>query len=628
MLGEPFDARLMISLHEHMWRWLNGLVSFRDTEFFYPYDTALGFSDVFLVQGIMYSIFKFFDFDSLTSWTNVTIILVVIGNLGWIIIAKKYLKNYLIQILFVLTMVSSVSFVHYFTFNPNVVGYAFLSWMIVFLVNISEENNVKRFHIKVNIFILSFLIYALSCWYAAFFLFLTISLRLIVKFVTSKFRFQVKSITQFYKIYLFFTPINAFLIWLFYYVYISVSNQPERSLDELIRNSPRIQHIFVGANPNGGGLDGLIFQKFYTFLQIDAPIVYGDKLGDWGGGLGLFVPLLAIIVLLVSLLKIKTINDFSWLISIVITYSYLTVFGNNLSLHAYLFNFIPGLNSIRSPSRYIIFVGFAAIFLIFYFFDGVFSKWKKNISKLLILTLLLAVFVDQQRNSFKGWDRENFINPDLISLKSEIQNNCDYFYYDKPGGWWYDQIEALSFAVQVGVPTVNGYSGAFPPNYPNRPWDQDSPSLEIYRWMEKIDKEKRGCLILGNSNIRYLSDSDLSVDFYGFTEEESNGASTWRWAVTQQTYLVIIGKSGKSERIEFEVKGAPCFDEQVIDISLVDQASSSVNNIISKNEKVKVSLELTENRADILKISTNVDACELPGDPRKLFFEIKNLKLN
>ena len=92
MLGEPFDARLMISLHEHMWRWLNGLVSFRDTEFFYPYDTALGFSDVFLVQGIMYSIFRFFDFDSLTSWTNVTIILVVIGNLGWIIIAKKYLK--------------------------------------------------------------------------------------------------------------------------------------------------------------------------------------------------------------------------------------------------------------------------------------------------------------------------------------------------------------------------------------------------------------------------------------------------------------------------------------------------------------------------------------------------------
>jgi hypothetical protein len=162
------------------------------------------------------------------------------------------------------------------------------------------------------------------------------------------------------------------------------------------------------------------------------------------------------------------------------------VVGNNLSLHAYLFNFIPGLNSIRSPSRYIIFVGFAAIFLIFYFFDAVFLRLKKNISKLLILTLLLAVFVDQQRNSFKGWDRENFINPDLISLKSEIQNNCDYFFYDKPGGWWYDQIEALSFAVQVGVPTVNGYSGAFPPNYPTRPWDQDSPSLEIYKWMEKM----------------------------------------------------------------------------------------------------------------------------------------------
>ena len=100
LIGEPFDARLMITLHEHMWRWLNGLVSFRDTEFFYPYNTGLGFSDVFLVQGILYSIFRLLGFDSLSSWINITLLLVIVGNLGWVAVARKFLDKFIIQILF------------------------------------------------------------------------------------------------------------------------------------------------------------------------------------------------------------------------------------------------------------------------------------------------------------------------------------------------------------------------------------------------------------------------------------------------------------------------------------------------------------------------------------------------
>jgi hypothetical protein len=49
-------------LHEHWWRWINGKTSFLDTEFFYPFDKALGFSDVFLTQGLIYSLFRFFGF--------------------------------------------------------------------------------------------------------------------------------------------------------------------------------------------------------------------------------------------------------------------------------------------------------------------------------------------------------------------------------------------------------------------------------------------------------------------------------------------------------------------------------------------------------------------------------------
>jgi len=625
LLGEPFDARLMISLHEHMWRWLNGLVSFRDTEFFYPYKTALGFSDVFLVQGLAYSILRFFGLDSLSSWVNVTIILAIIGNIGWIIVAKKYLKNFISQILFVLTIISSVSFVHYFTFNPNVVGYAFLSWMLVFFLNITNEKKTTTFHLKVNLFIIAFLLYALSCWYAAFFLLVTIILRFLL--LTYSHRFKLNFSPSVIKIYVFFAPLNAFFAWIFYYVYVLVASQPERSVEELIRNSPRIQHLLVGANPNGGGMDGSILQNFYELFSLETPIVYGDKIGDWGGGLGIFLPFFWTIALFSNIFVRNFIRDYSWLIAVFATYLYLMVFGDNLSLHSYLFNIIPGLNSIRSPSRYVIFVGYAAIFFLFLYFDRILLNSKKYLINSLIILSMLIVLIDQHRSSFNGWNRENFINAELLALGTEVKKNCDYFYYDRPGGWWFDQIEALTFAVQIGVPTVNGYSGAFPPNYPNKPWNQDAPSLEIFDWMKQIDVTRKGCLILGDSNIRYLSDISPSVDFYGFTAEEVNGSSTWRWAVSNQTYVLIVGQKGTRKEMEFEIKSAPCFDKLNLDVSLVGKKSSILSGLIDKKQIISLAIDLGERGAEILKFTTDVEACKISGDPRDLFFEIKNLKL-
>jgi hypothetical protein len=611
-----------------MWRWLNGLVNFRDTEFFYPFNTALGYSDVFLVQGITYSVFRFAGVDSLSSWLNVTILLVVIGNLGWILVAKKFLKHFIIQILFVLTMVSSLSFVHYFTFNPNVVGYSFLSWILIFLLNTLNERNPRKYHIKVNIFILVFLIYALSCWYAAFFLAVTMIIRSVVLIVTKQFQFNFKSILPFYRIYLYFSPLTLFLTWLFYFIYISVSDQPGRPISEMIDNSPRIQQILSGANVNGEGIKGSIFSEIYTWLNLDKPITFNGFLGDWGGGLGLFLPLMTIAAILSSLFFTRIIKDYSWVISVTLTYAYLMVFGNNLSLHSYFFNIVPGLNSIRSPSRYVIFVGFAAIFLLFYYFDKAVSNSKNYLVNFTIVILLVTVFMDQQRSPFKGWDRQNFINTDLHSLKSDIQSKCDYFYYDRPGGWWFDQIEALSFAVQIGVPTVNGYSGAFPPGYPGRPWNDDLPNLEIFNWMKQIDQDKRGCLILGNSNIRYLSEPVSSIDFYGFTDEENNGESSWRWAVSQKAHLLIIGEINTKQQIEFELKGAPCFDSRNLKISMGDNID--IKNIILEKKAVKISLKLDFNRerAKSILFDTDSPVCNLEDDPRDLYFEIKNVTLS
>jgi hypothetical protein len=215
---------------------------------------------------------------------------------------------------------------------------------------------------------------------------------------------------------------------LFYYVYISIALQPQRSIDELIRNSPRIQQIFKGAHPKLRDIDGAIFSNVYEFLDLDKIIIYGNELGDWGGGLGLFLPSVTLFVILFSFFYRKIIKDYSWILAIMISYCYLVVFGNDYSIHSYFFETVPGINSIRSPSRYIILVGFAAIFITYYVLDRIFSYSKNLRIKSILLMFLLLLLLDQIRAPFKGWERSEFINSELISMKSEIQKNLSIRY--------------------------------------------------------------------------------------------------------------------------------------------------------------------------------------------------------
>lgn len=627
LIGEPFDARLMISLHEHMWRWLNGLVSFRDTEFFYPYQTALGFSDVFLVQGLIYSLFRIIGFDSMSSWLNVTLLLTIIGNIGWVFVAKKFINNFAVQLLFILTIISSLTFVYYMGLNPNIVGYSYLSWIFLLFHSLTIEKNLQKKHIKICFFILSILIYALSCWYGTFFVLMTLAFRYLILFILQKGRIKVSFSLKVIKVYFLFSPAIIFLSWLFYYVYITIASQPDRPVDDLLRNSPRIQQIFKGANPNGGGIEGSIFSAFYKYLSLDKPIIYGEKLGDWGGGLGFFIPIATIFVILLNVLYKRFLKDYSWIGGVTLVYSYFVVFGNDNSIHAFFFNSITGLNSIRSPSRYIIFVGYASIFLVFYYFDKIFSSLNQNKTRVLLLVFLSILFLDQQRSSFKGWDRKDFINAELMATKVDIQKNCDYFYYDHPGGWWFDQIEALTFAVQIGVPTVNGYSGAYPPGYPVEPWNSSDDPFKIFDWIKKIDSSKRGCLVTGRSEIKSLNGRYDSIDFVGFTGLESQGEDSWRWAISQSPYIYIFNDSFETREIRFSIKTSQCFKNQKITIT------DSKNNIVTpevniyKEQSYKLKLDMKDAIIKRFQFNTDASSCKVKGDPRDLFFEIKNFQI-
>ena len=622
LIGDPFDSRLMIVIHEHWWRWLQGLTEFRDLGFFYPFDKALGFSDTFLVPGLLYSILRFFSFGLAESWIITTFTVLVIGNLGWVVVAKRFIKSKTLRILFVATIVLSFSFTAYFVINPNIVGYSLLSWFAILLHSIESEKKDFNKQVKIVFFIILFQLYALSYWYGAFFMGLIILIRIFTGlFYHNKKRNFYDLFLSFQNnksIWIVFSPIILFFTWLFFYVYLSVSGDPIRPKSEMIFNSPSPSMLFNTGSPTQYGLENSIFEGFYRFFGFDLPF---EKLI----GLGFSVTLIGVASMVILLfLEKRTIK--LWILSILIPYLYFAKLVNDVSIHGLLFETIPGFNSIRYPARFVIVLGFGLIFMSFKLIDNTIRKGNRQFLKVPLYLLLVIMLLDQIRGPFAGWDKKLLINENLFSQAQEIKNNCDYFYFDHPGGWWYDQIEAITFSTQVGIPTVNGYSGAFPGGYPIQSWNSTFGSFKIFDWISQIDTTKRGCFLSGISEFKNLKSGRTFIDFVGFTPKEVMGSNSWNWAVNKDPYFYILNSTGSNLRLTFDIETSKCFTNQNIIIQDVSSNETLKSIEVSGQEVVNIDLSFKESYLKQIKFSTDAGVCKVAGDPRGLYFNIKNLK--
>ena len=621
LIGDPFDSRLMIVIHEHWWRWLNGLTDFRDLGFFYPYNTTLGFSDVFLIPGILYSFFRALNFGLAESWTIVTFIVLIIGNLGWTVIAKRFLNKNFLRIMFIATIITSFSFTAYFAINPNIVGYSLLSWFTLLIYSIEKEKNHVAKQRKIAIFTILLLIYALSYWYGAFFVGFLILVRLLVGLIyRSKgfiFRNSLAKVKTLDRVWLTAIPIILFFIWLFYYVYISVAREPFRSKSEMVLNSPSITMLLNAGSPTQYGLKNQIFGPLYQLLGFDLP--FENLIG-----LGLAVTFVGLVSLTFVARQGERLIRL-WLLTLVFTFLYFAKLFNNNSIHSYLFDIVPGLNSIRYPGRFIVVLSFALIFISFKLLDSLLREKKSNVTKVSLYLIAILLLVDQIRGPFTGWNAKLLVNKNLFSQAEEIKNNCDYFYLDHPGGWWYDQIEAIAFSVQIGIPTVNGYSGAFPNGYPVQSWNSTYTSNRIFDWIKIIDPDKRGCFLSGISDFKSLNKDKIFIDFIGFTPRENSGSNYWNWAVNKDPYLYAFSSESKKTSIAFELETSPCFKSQTITIENGRSGETIKKVQITDQQEIRLDLDFGDTYLNQIKFSTDADVCEVKGDPRGLYFNVKNL---
>jgi hypothetical protein len=400
---------------------------------------------------------------------------------------------------------------------------------------------------------------------------------------------------------------------------VSVGDEPFRPVDEMLRNSPRLEFLPNGANINGEYLSGAFFKSLYVFFGM-------DKENEYTIGIGIVATILIISTTLYYLRKDHKIflrNLFP--ISIGMTYLFFVNF-NNFSIHRIFFDLIPGFNSIRSPSRYIILVGFFSIFAIYFFFDQILSRSKKIIVKVLIFILSTFLLIDQYRTPFKGWEKTLLLNTDLMSKKEEVISKCDYFFYDKPGGWWFDQIEAITFAVQVGVPTVNGYSGAFPPGYPVESFDSTAQPNKIFDWIRKINPQERGCFIAGSTPIKYLNTGNFSVDYVGFESDNSVESSERHLAVSPNPFLYIVDYSENKIKVSFNLLPASCNKNQDIRINLNGEIDLFQGEIQGRGKSFD--FELSNSIVNKIDIITKSESCTNTKFPEKYYFELQKISFN
>lgn len=91
--GDNGDTRLIIYLHEHWLQVLRGLSSWRDPSFFFPTSDTLGYSDTFILNELFYAPLRLAGLDIYLAYQGTLILLSLVGFLGSYFLLRRVLPQ-------------------------------------------------------------------------------------------------------------------------------------------------------------------------------------------------------------------------------------------------------------------------------------------------------------------------------------------------------------------------------------------------------------------------------------------------------------------------------------------------------------------------------------------------------
>lgn len=192
----------------------------------------------------------------------------------------------------------------------------------------------------------------------------------------------------------------------------------------------------------------------YNFAAIhDTPEGHEHRLG---------VGLLTTVIAVVGLWLARRRPIVQLLCAVAITIVLLTtIWPNGMSAWILVYHVVPGAAAIRGVSR-------IALVLLIPAAVGVALFTERLHGQPLVLFLLAIAMAGEPRQQLRWYDKAEGRRRVAV-IDAAIPSGCAAFLYTPPTGredpWWY-QTDAMWASMVSGVPTLNGYSGNVPPEWP------------------------------------------------------------------------------------------------------------------------------------------------------------------
>lgn len=453
--GDYFDTRFNHFVLEYFYGVLTGKnSSFIDGNFFFDLPNTMNLSDNHWLVAPFYSLIRFLGFKEILSY-QIWVYLGLIAN---------FLVCYYVLRKFKFNALSSAIGAYLFAFNQinfERIGHIQLNLKIFIILGIwyfkryTDTQNFKYASYILLCITLQLLcnIY-LGCFFAFFMFFLSLfyfshyNIDEFNKFFPKKFS---------YKISLSIIALSIFILIIWSYPYYQAMNIYNLKKPQILEGLDfDLSYLF-------NSLGNPIIRYFFSFFETSLPRNYCEVFYFIG-----FAPWFILIYFLLNKKILKSLTQFEKnLLKATIAMLVFFYLEKYLSLFSLLQLFIDPLKNLRAYSRFV----FVLIFVFIYFITLVINKFKfqNNWKYLQILILFLAVFepfiLRVNYASVKQIEDEYFEVKSKF-MEKNIQKNSVIYYASKPDADFLEfinnQLIMMHLSNELGVKTINGYSGFFP----------------------------------------------------------------------------------------------------------------------------------------------------------------------
>ena len=503
LLGDRGDGRLTNLLTEHWWKFFSGEQGFSELDMFYPHESVIGYTDLFLGYGIIYSFFRMCGQNMLLAYKTTLLTVHIFGTASMYLLLRKRFGCGSIWSLFGTMAFCFSDTLARHSIHTQLIAIAFLPFQL-FLVTGFLNNRPVRW--KRNIYaycsLLWFGLLSYNSWYIACF--------------TGLF---VLFFTVIYGVRLCLLRVNPFAL-LFSYVRELKWDFLFYIIFTVILYIPFIQ-IYLPAIKESSGYHYL--DAAYYLPEIADVINVTDRnwlLGRLIQGLGLYkrnysfeveegFSVILLIVFTLSLIatrkKIKEADlshasdnktaEILYSLSITVIVSLACIFrlsANGVSLWWVVYHVIPVVRSLRAVARFMLWLSFPMSVLAALCADRFFKKKTPWIG-ILLLVLLFVSNIDKDGVTSQWTMQDEYRFLDSVPAPPEdaevlyIIDSAEQYGVDYP---WAYQLDAYEIATIYSLKTINGYSGLFPPGWSDI-WNVHMENYEpaVWNWVKDYQLE-------------------------------------------------------------------------------------------------------------------------------------------